>query len=395
MPRNYSNIAIDTTLSAGIAAGDLSLTVASATGWPAAPFAAVLDPGSATEEVVQVTAKAGTTWTVTRGFDGTTAAAHSSGVTVRHAAIAGDFTDLQAADTSEASARAAADTTLQTNITAEASARSSADALLTPMARTLTINGTAFDLSANRSWTVAGSGTVAGTGTAGRVAQWAAGGANIEDSTLAKTGAGLLTLEASGALTGTPALLGTVNAFTAAQSIAASTAGSLLGVTQSGAGAAVQVDTFGSGSAMSLFSYGGGPAFFAFSFTTLSYVADVVRLYRGMFGGSDPADGFGSQLTFELEDDSHTARVATAFESTLATAAAASWKGRYRLLVGDSGGSREVLRGQGTGSAAAIGFLGAAAVVRQTVSAAATDPATTQTLVNDIRTALINLGLAA
>lgn len=103
MARNYSNTAVDTTLSGGIAAGDLSLTVASANGWPSAPFAAVLDPGG-TEEVVQVTAKAGTTWTVTRGFDGTTAAAHSSGVTVRHAAIAGDFTDLQAADTTNAAA---------------------------------------------------------------------------------------------------------------------------------------------------------------------------------------------------------------------------------------------------------------------------------------------------
>ena len=102
MARNYSNIAADTTLNAGILAGDLSLVVVSAAGWPLAPFAAVLDPGGAAEEVVQVTVKAGTTWTVTRGFDGTTAAAHLAGVTVRHAAIAGDFTDLQAADTTNA-----------------------------------------------------------------------------------------------------------------------------------------------------------------------------------------------------------------------------------------------------------------------------------------------------
>lgn len=126
MARNYSNIAFDTTLTAGIAAGDLTCVVASASGWPSVPFAAVLDPGSLTiEEVVQVTLVVGTTFTITRGFDGTTAAAHANGATVRHAAIAGDFTDLQAAD-----------------------------ALLTPLARTLTINGVAFDLSANRSWTV-------------------------------------------------------------------------------------------------------------------------------------------------------------------------------------------------------------------------------------------------
>lgn len=111
MARNYSNIALDTTLTAGIAAGDLSCVVASAAGWPAAPFAAVLDPGLVTEEVVQVTVKVGTTFTITRAFDGTTAAAHALGATVRHAAIAGDFTDLQAADTTEASARATADST--------------------------------------------------------------------------------------------------------------------------------------------------------------------------------------------------------------------------------------------------------------------------------------------
>ena len=64
--RNYSNIALDTTLAASITAGDLTLTVASALGWPAAPFAAVLDPGSLTiEEVVQVTLVVGTTFTIT------------------------------------------------------------------------------------------------------------------------------------------------------------------------------------------------------------------------------------------------------------------------------------------------------------------------------------------
>ncbi len=122
MTRNYSNIALDTTLTAAIDADDTTCVVASATGWPAVPFAAVLDPGSLTvEEVVQVTAKTGTTFTMTRGFDGTTAAAHDSGATVRHAAIAADFTDLQAADTGEAVARASA-------VSAEAASRTSGDA---------------------------------------------------------------------------------------------------------------------------------------------------------------------------------------------------------------------------------------------------------------------------
>jgi hypothetical protein len=49
----------------------------------------------------------------------------------------------------------------------------------------------------------------------------------------------------------------------------------------------------------------------------------------------------------------------------------------------------------GTATTQKIGFFNATPVVRQTVSAAATDAATTQTVVNDIRTALVNLGLVA
>lgn len=49
--------------------------------------------------------------------------------------------------------------------------------------------------------TAVGAGTVGGTGTAGRIAQWATGGADIENSTLVKSGTGVLTLSAAGAAT--------------------------------------------------------------------------------------------------------------------------------------------------------------------------------------------------
>lgn len=42
--------------------------------------------------------------------------------------------------------------------------------------------------------TAVGAGTVGGSGTAGRIAQWATGGADLQDSTLIKSGAGVLTL---------------------------------------------------------------------------------------------------------------------------------------------------------------------------------------------------------
>lgn len=62
---------------------------------------------------------------------------------------------------------------------------------------------------------------VLGTGTAGRVAQWATGGQSLENSTLAKTGAGLVTISAASAYgltlasgTFTPTLRGVTTAGT-------------------------------------------------------------------------------------------------------------------------------------------------------------------------------------
>lgn len=68
---------------------------------------------------------------------------------------------------------------------------------------------------------------------------------------------------------------------------------------------------------------------------------------------------------------------------------------RLTLSVYDSAAAREGLRIETSGTAPMIGFLGASAVVRPTVPTAATDAATTQTLVNSLRTALISLGLVA
>ena len=80
---------------------------------------------------------------------------------------------------------------------------------------------------ADRTLTLANSGTaVVGTGTATRLAEWSDAN-TIAASTLIKTGAGVLTLDAGGAYTltvpatGTAALLATANVFTAAQTIPA------------------------------------------------------------------------------------------------------------------------------------------------------------------------------
>lgn len=72
---------------------------------------------------------------------------------------------------------------------------------------------------------------------------------------------------------------------------------------------------------------------------------------------------------------------------------AGSESGGVQLVGRDSAGAfATLLRVDYSGTTARLGVLGATPVARQSVGAAATDPATTQTLANNLRTALINLG---
>lgn len=74
--------AASTTLAAAIGAGDLSLTVASSAGFPSGSFNAVIGSAGGGYEIITVTSVAGTTWTVVRGQQGTTAAAAAAGATI-------------------------------------------------------------------------------------------------------------------------------------------------------------------------------------------------------------------------------------------------------------------------------------------------------------------------
>jgi microcystin-dependent protein len=96
MTRYYSSVAEASSLSASITSGTTSVAVSSVTGFPGfTPYTLVIDPGLASEEIVTVTGVAGTTLSVTRGEDGTSAQAHSIGGAVRHMVTARDFTDVQ------------------------------------------------------------------------------------------------------------------------------------------------------------------------------------------------------------------------------------------------------------------------------------------------------------
>jgi microcystin-dependent protein len=82
--RTYAN-APATTLASSCSAGATSISLTSVTGFPITyPYILILDKGTASEEVVLVTAGAGTTLTVTRGYDGTAAFSHSVGANVVH-----------------------------------------------------------------------------------------------------------------------------------------------------------------------------------------------------------------------------------------------------------------------------------------------------------------------
>lgn len=89
----YSSTAGQYTLVGAVSNSATLLNLNSVAGLPSAtPFKVVLEPGQPTEEIVKVTSVAGTSLTVVRGWDGTTAVAHAAAVSVRHMITAEDFT---------------------------------------------------------------------------------------------------------------------------------------------------------------------------------------------------------------------------------------------------------------------------------------------------------------
>lgn len=81
--KSYKGAPVSTTLSALLGAGSTSCTVGSVTGWPTTfPFYVVIEPGTSREEKVRVTGITGTTLTIVRAQDDTTAVEHPSASTV-------------------------------------------------------------------------------------------------------------------------------------------------------------------------------------------------------------------------------------------------------------------------------------------------------------------------
>ena len=92
--RYYSSTAAVTNLQVTAAPSDVSIQVASSSGFPGSfPYTLSLDYGSANEELVQVNSGGPSVFNVTRAIDGTSASTHNAGAVVRHVSSARDFTD--------------------------------------------------------------------------------------------------------------------------------------------------------------------------------------------------------------------------------------------------------------------------------------------------------------
>ena len=96
--RKYSSRSQQTTLTAALTSSGTSATVVSGTALlggvtisAGETFTIVIDPDTALEEIVDVTAVSTNTLTITRGVDGSTGQTHSAGAVVRHMAIGRDY----------------------------------------------------------------------------------------------------------------------------------------------------------------------------------------------------------------------------------------------------------------------------------------------------------------
>lgn len=91
--RHYTNTAQPTSLTGGINNSTTTVVVDDASGFPTHPFTIAVDRGTADEEAMLVTNVSGNTFTVTRGFDDTTAVAHLLGASVEHCMVALDLAE--------------------------------------------------------------------------------------------------------------------------------------------------------------------------------------------------------------------------------------------------------------------------------------------------------------
>jgi hypothetical protein len=94
--RNYTSTLDAKSLALSMNSSVTTMQLNNLTGIPTYPFTMVIEPDTANEEIVTVSAlSSGTTVTIARGQDGTTAVSHDSGAQVRHMITARDLQEPQ------------------------------------------------------------------------------------------------------------------------------------------------------------------------------------------------------------------------------------------------------------------------------------------------------------
>jgi hypothetical protein len=94
--RNYTSVLDAKSLAVTMNSSVTTMQLNNLTGIPSYPFTMVIEPDTANEEIVTVSAlSSGTTVTVVRGQDGTSAVGHDSGSAVRHMITARDLQEPQ------------------------------------------------------------------------------------------------------------------------------------------------------------------------------------------------------------------------------------------------------------------------------------------------------------
>lgn len=222
--RNYTNTGQTSTLVAAIGATDTSFTLSNYAGDPTPPFTAALARGTATEEIVLVTAVSVSTVTVTRGYDGTSAQAQGAGATFQEVVVAQDFREANVHVNATSGVHGITGSVVGTSDTQTLTNKT----LTLPALSSPTITGTATMASA----TVSGTLSVTGTTTlaALTLGSLSASGNATVGGTLGVTGATTLAglTAASAAITGNATVGGTLGV-TGASTLAAVTGTTITG----------------------------------------------------------------------------------------------------------------------------------------------------------------------